>query len=68
MSGHTSVEVAEKRTCDFCVQRKGLESWAYADAKIPGGGWANVCSSHFLLYGCSLGLGKGQEYIVKERP
>ena len=67
MTTHTAVTVTEIPDCDLCVKRPApLNSPAYADAKMRGGGWANLCSSHFVLYGCSLGLGRGQEYIQRK--
>jgi len=32
------------------------------DAKIPGGGWANIAFETFTRLGCSLGVGRGQKY------
>ena len=56
MSNMVAVAVIPK--CDMCGRK------AYADAQLPGGPWANVCHTHFVKYGCALGLGKGQEYVV----
>lgn len=42
---------------------------AYADASIPtaGGRWGHVCRRHFDDFGCRLGTGLGQRYVV-DRP
>lgn len=59
---HEEVYVPFQRECDLCPNK------AYADARIPGGGWAWVCRSHFDMMGCSLGLGNGQKLIVGTPP
>ena len=67
---HTEVEVSVLPKCDICNGAdKAVE--AYADARLVRntawrGSWANVCSYHFDLYGCQLGLGKGQRYMLKK--
>ena len=34
------------------------------DAAIgPGGPWGNICRACFVEQGCSLGMGRGQEYV-----
>lgn len=53
------VAVRKIPPCDLCGQP------AYADAKVPGGPWGNVCREHFDKLGCQLGLGKGQQFIVQ---
>lgn len=70
MNDHKSVTVAEIPDCDVCkAQWQGRKNApiqpAYADAKLNIGPWANVCKKHFAAYGCSLGLGRGQELIVR---
>jgi len=45
-------------SCDMCKRK------AYADARIPDGPWANLCNTHFTMYGCSLGTGRGQVFEV----
>lgn len=35
------------------------------DARIPGGGWANMCFDCFRECGCKLGTGYGQKYQAK---
>jgi len=59
MKDHKTVEVAVIPDCDLCNQP------AAYDARIPGQGWANVCSYHFKLLGCKVGLGNGQQFILK---
>jgi hypothetical protein len=55
------VAVPQIPTCDLCDKATP----AYADARLPGLGWANVCKPHFDRYGCSLGTGSGQELITR---
>ena len=56
MPKHTDVAVDHIPPCDFDPSHGP----AFADARIPGAGWANVCQRCFNHYGCSLGLGSGQ--------
>ena len=57
-----AVEVFFLPDCDICG--KG----AKYDARIPRlGKWGNLCQICFDAEHCSLGLGKGQELIVKEK-
>jgi hypothetical protein len=44
--------------CDICGEE------ALYDARLSIGSWANVCSDHFNLYECSLGVGRGQQYVL----
>jgi hypothetical protein len=61
----TKALVARLPDCDICTQN-GKQVPAYADAKLGAGmPWANTCRDHFRVYGCQLGLGKGQELIVE---
>ena len=55
-----------KRYCDFCnmTDQKTIASY---DGKTKMKIWANMCLSHFKIYGIGLGLGKGQKLIYKER-
>jgi len=46
--------------CDLCTKEP-----AYADAAIPGMSWAYMCRTCFMKYGASLGLGRGQELLLK---
>jgi hypothetical protein len=42
---------------------------AYADAKLPGGGpWGYFCRACFDQFGCTLGLGSGQELRLRSEP
>ncbi len=64
MSNHESVTVTHIPDCDICQDAGGITE-AYADAQLPGvGSWAYVCLSHYRSYGCTLGLGHGQELIL----
>ena len=66
MPPHTTVLVDEIPDCDLCVSRPApMNSPAYADANL-GRGWAYVCSDHFALFCCSLGLGRGQRLVLRE--
>jgi hypothetical protein len=56
-SKHTHVKVQELPKCNFC------DKPARYDANL-GMAWGNVCQDHFNQFGCSLGLGKGQELIT----
>jgi len=58
----TYVVMATIPNCDF----SRAHGRAYADAYIPGGGWANVCEACFRDYGCRLGTGAGQELLLPE--
>ena len=47
---------------DRCqISGRKLDGVMY-DAKIPGGGWANVAHQTFVNLGCSLGVGYGQKF------
>jgi hypothetical protein len=46
-------------------KQNGEQRPAYADAKLSVGPWGYVCKEHFGQYGCSLGLGRGQELILR---
>lgn len=59
---HTTTVVATIPECDLFRDHGP----AYADAKIPGMGWGYVCKDCFDHYGCSLGLGQGQQLLVRE--
>lgn len=42
--------------CDFCKKE------AVYDVRLPlYGSWGNVCETHFIDFGCTLGLGNGQK-------
>ena len=55
-----AVEVNRIPSCDLC----GDNTPAKYDANI-GRGWGNVCTRHFLEYGCSLGVGVGQQLLLR---
>lgn len=54
------VPIEKERKCDFCY------SIAKYDGKTKTGPWAFMCNQHFKQYGLGLGLGKGQQLILKE--
>lgn len=59
----TETTVRELPKCDFC------DNTAVYDARIPFAScWANVCEECFKKYKCSLGLGKGQKYVLPTSP
>ena len=58
----TEAKVPVIPECDLCDDKHP----AYADAKIPGGSWANMCKPMFNQLGCKLGLGHGQKYVLQE--
>lgn len=57
---HVKVNVSALPDCDFCGDE------AHYDGKTKLGPWANMCTSCFKRYGIGLGLGLGQELVVKE--
>jgi hypothetical protein len=61
----TSTKVAQIPTCDLCrLNNKNVP--AYADARVPTLNiWAHVCKEDFDAYGCSLGTGKGQQFVTE---
>ncbi len=65
------VTVASLPACDFCNQSgdRGEHLVGQVDATYDGktvhGPWANMCQSHFDLYGVGLGTGKGQRLVVR---
>lgn len=60
IKAHRAVVISQAKGCDFCI------SPALYDGKTTAGPWANMCSTHFGVYGLGLGLGLGQRLIVKE--
>lgn len=65
MSTHENVNVTHIPDCDMCTDEGISITPAFADALLPKwGSWAYVCIRHYLLYGCTLGLGYGQELIL----
>lgn len=64
---HTTVQVAKLPQCDFCKQDPLIPyQAAHYDGRTRIGPWAYMCKEHFKQYGIGLGLGKGQELILKE--
>ena len=60
MKDLTSVELTQLPKCDLCDER------AKYDAYIPTfATWGYVCETHFKQCDCKVGLGKGQELILK---
>jgi len=57
---HTEVVVSRLPKCDFCGKQ------AQYDGKTVMGPWANMCPTHFRMYGRGLGLGKGQKLVLRE--
>jgi hypothetical protein len=54
-------KVAVLPDCDFC--KDGTP--AQYDARTTFGPWANMCSTHYLIYGpLRLGTGYGQRLVV----
>lgn len=57
-----NVLMAARPQCDICGKP------AHYDARLPGRGtWAYLCERHFVMYGCRLGTGHGQQILVKEK-
>ena len=67
MKNHTEVIVAKLPQCDFCKLEPGA---IYQEACFDGatimGPWANMCNEHFEVYGIGLGLGRGQQLVLKK--
>jgi hypothetical protein len=63
MNDHKSVEVHRIPMCDFPHDGEPVE--AKYDGKTKFGPWANMCQEHFDENGLGLGLGVGQELILK---
>lgn len=59
---HKKVEVTKLPKCDFC------EETAKYDGNTLYAGWANMCLTHFDRWGVGLGLGLGQELVLKAAP
>jgi hypothetical protein len=60
---HTKTTVTELPNCDF---PHGVPVKARYDGRTTSGQWANMCISDFAQHGIGLGLGKGQEFVLKE--
>lgn len=65
----TVAEVAVLPPCDFCKQ---VDPHSHVDAAFDGktkqGPWANMCTTHYGLYGIGLGTGRGQRLVVAVAP
>lgn len=57
---HTKVTVLALPDCDFCGDT------AHYDGKTKLGPWGHMCESCFHKHGVGLGLGRGQELVVKD--
>lgn len=67
MSDHKSVEVDRIPNCDLCATAVvPKQTPAIVDGKTRMGPWANMCERHFKQYGCGLGLGRGQQLILRK--
>lgn len=62
----TVAVISEPKMCDICAQNGDPSVPAGFDAKTKAGPWANMCSTHFGLYGVGLGTGKGQRLVLEE--
>ena len=56
---HTAVVMDTLPKCDFCPVL------AKYDGKTAKGPWAYMCPTHFATYGVGLGLGNGQQLMLK---
>jgi len=59
------VEVISLPKCAFCAQN-GKEKDAKVDGATRLGPWANMCDTHFAVFGVGLGTGKGQELVLRD--
>lgn len=60
VANHEAVFVDALPKCDFCA------ACATFDGRLRGrSSWANMCSVHFAEFGVGLGLGVGQELLVR---
>lgn len=62
----TVAVISEPKMCDICTQNGDPNVPAGFDAKTKMGPWANMCSTHYGLYGIGLGTGKGQRLVLEE--
>jgi len=71
MKHHNKIELSELPNCAFIntgwifCSNKGQAKY---DARVfvINNSWAYICKTHFDFFHCELGLGKGQELILKE--
>jgi hypothetical protein len=62
------VTAEEWPECDICQITGKPPANAYADVNIPTmSTWGNVCKNHFDIHHCRLGLGFGQQYVLKQQ-
>lgn len=62
-------KVAKLPSCDFCKMNGDPKVPAQYDAATRMGPWANMCVTHFTLYGPVdgvLGTGVGQRLVVED--
>ena len=66
MKQGTEVLVSQLPDCDMC-RHQGYDPVRKAryDAAIRGGGWMNLCTTHFREYAYGLGTGRGQKLVVR---
>lgn len=60
------VIVKAKPFCNIHLTVNKEDVPAYADARLPGRGWAYVCRTCFIKFKCSLGEGRGQRLLLAE--
>ena len=63
---HRSVTVAKLPNCDVCASAGIRDQVAKYDGKTIMGPWANMCQACFADLGVGLGLGRGQELIMRQ--
>jgi hypothetical protein len=63
MKARNEIEVKVLPKCSLCFD--GTK--AHYDARTLFGSWAYLCNNHFVLHRGKLGVGYGQEFIVKKR-
>lgn len=62
----TWASVPYRPPCDPC-SRVHVETIADYSAKVPvTQRWERLCFRHFVEFGCSLGIGRGQQLIVRK--
>jgi hypothetical protein len=62
----TSATVVALPNCDICTSNGDPAVPAQYDARMKSGTWANMCVTHFNLYGPGkLGVGLAQRLIVE---
>lgn len=61
----TETVVTEIPDCDLHKSQGESHVKAYADARVPGAGWAYVCKECFDRYRCTLGVGYGQRLVLQ---